>query len=261
MSSSWPTRSPGSPTRTARSPAPPAKRDHSGAIRRRRRSSSPRFASAPVRGWKARGTSRRCSAVSSQVRTWTSRWADILRGVLDGHVVLDREIAERGRFPAIDVLKSVSRSLPRAATEAENALIGRARQGLGAHEKAALMISRGFTAPAAIRRSTPRSKPGRTSTPSSHGASPERSRTASRPWPPACKARRPDAGAGQPVTREATASASIAEGSGRRTPPSATGRSPPVRSARERAGSALFARRARQTSAGFRVRQVPGTFP
>ena len=44
--------------------------------------------------------------------------ADILRGVLDGHVVLDRQIAERGRFPAIDLLRSVSRSLPEAASEA-----------------------------------------------------------------------------------------------------------------------------------------------
>jgi flagellum-specific ATP synthase len=45
--------------------------------------------------------------------------ADILRGVLDGHVILDRRIAERGRFPAIDLLRSVSRSLPDAATEGE----------------------------------------------------------------------------------------------------------------------------------------------
>jgi len=36
--------------------------------------------------------------------------ADILRGVLDGHVILDRQIAERGRYPAIDLLRSVSRS-------------------------------------------------------------------------------------------------------------------------------------------------------
>ncbi|CAG0910687.1 unnamed protein product, partial [Cyprideis torosa] len=41
--------------------------------------------------------------------------ADMLRGVLDGHIVLDREIAERGRFPAIDLLRSVSRALPDAA--------------------------------------------------------------------------------------------------------------------------------------------------
>lgn len=72
--------------------------------------------------------------------------ADILRGTLDGHVVLDRAIAERGRFPAVDVLRSVSRSLPDAATPAENALIGRARKLLGAYDRAEMMIQAGLYA-------------------------------------------------------------------------------------------------------------------
>ena len=72
--------------------------------------------------------------------------ADILRGVLDGHVVLDRAIAERGRFPAVDVLRSVSRSLPHAATSSENALIGRARAMLGIYAESELMIRAGLYA-------------------------------------------------------------------------------------------------------------------
>jgi len=70
--------------------------------------------------------------------------ADILRGVLDGHVVMDRKIAERGRFPAIDLLRSVSRSLPAAATVEENELIGQARRLLGAYDRAEMMIQAGL---------------------------------------------------------------------------------------------------------------------
>ncbi|WP_081979476.1 FliI/YscN family ATPase [Pseudooceanicola atlanticus] len=70
--------------------------------------------------------------------------ADILRGVLDGHVVLDRKIAERGRYPAIDVLRSVSRSLPHAATEAQNDTIGNARRMLGAYAQNEMMIRAGL---------------------------------------------------------------------------------------------------------------------
>ncbi|AZL59460.1 FliI/YscN family ATPase [Tabrizicola piscis] len=70
--------------------------------------------------------------------------ADILRGVLDGHVVLDRRIAERGRFPAIDLLRSVSRSLPEAATQDESAMIQDARALLGAYDRAELMIQAGL---------------------------------------------------------------------------------------------------------------------
>jgi len=48
--------------------------------------------------------------------------ADAVRGILDGHIVITRRIAERGRYPAIDILKSVSRTLPHALTEDQNAL-------------------------------------------------------------------------------------------------------------------------------------------
>lgn len=72
--------------------------------------------------------------------------ADILRGVLDGHVVLDRAIAERGRFPAVDVLRSVSRSLPHAASAQENALIAKARDALGTYAESELMIRAGLYA-------------------------------------------------------------------------------------------------------------------
>lgn len=72
--------------------------------------------------------------------------ADILRGTLDGHVVLDRKIAERGRFPAVDLLRSVSRSLPDAASPEENALITRARHLLGAWDRAEMMVQAGLYA-------------------------------------------------------------------------------------------------------------------
>ena len=70
--------------------------------------------------------------------------ADILRGTLDGHIVLEREIAERGRFPAVNVLRSVSRSLPEAASEIENGFIADARGLLGAYAKAETMIRAGL---------------------------------------------------------------------------------------------------------------------
>lgn len=70
--------------------------------------------------------------------------ADILRGVLDGHVVLDRTIAERGRFPAVDLLRSVSRSLPDAADAQENAMISQVRQLLGAYARSETMVKAGL---------------------------------------------------------------------------------------------------------------------
>lgn len=72
--------------------------------------------------------------------------ADLLRGLLDGHVVLAREIAEQGRFPAVDLLRSVSRSLPGAATPQENALLVEARALMATHERVEMMIRAGLYA-------------------------------------------------------------------------------------------------------------------
>jgi flagellum-specific ATP synthase len=53
--------------------------------------------------------------------------ADAVRSILDGHVVMERAIAERGRYPAINILKSVSRTMPRAADPAYLPVINQAR--------------------------------------------------------------------------------------------------------------------------------------
>ncbi|WP_116597642.1 FliI/YscN family ATPase [Primorskyibacter marinus] len=70
--------------------------------------------------------------------------ADILRGVLDGHVVMDRKIAERGRYPAIDLLRSVSRSLPGCASEDENQLLLAARKLMGTYSESEMMVRAGL---------------------------------------------------------------------------------------------------------------------
>jgi len=69
--------------------------------------------------------------------------ADAVRGILDGHIVLERAIAERGRFPAINILKSVSRAMPGCNTDSEQSLVYRARQPLTIYEDMADLIRLG----------------------------------------------------------------------------------------------------------------------
>jgi flagellum-specific ATP synthase len=53
--------------------------------------------------------------------------SDAVRGLLDGHVILDRAIADQGRFPAIDVLRSLSRTAFGCNSPDEQELVRRAR--------------------------------------------------------------------------------------------------------------------------------------
>jgi flagellum-specific ATP synthase len=59
--------------------------------------------------------------------------ADAVRGILDGHIVMERAIAERGRFPAINVLKSISRTMPACQLPVERQIVSAARQTLAAY--------------------------------------------------------------------------------------------------------------------------------
>jgi flagellum-specific ATP synthase len=59
--------------------------------------------------------------------------ADAVRGILDGHIVMTREIAERGRYPAINVLRSVSRTMPRSCDPDFLPVVQKARQVLATY--------------------------------------------------------------------------------------------------------------------------------
>ncbi len=69
--------------------------------------------------------------------------SDAVRGILDGHIVLERAIAERGRFPAINVLKSVSRAMPGCNSEDEQSLVLRAKGPMTLYEDMAELIRLG----------------------------------------------------------------------------------------------------------------------
>jgi flagellum-specific ATP synthase len=73
--------------------------------------------------------------------------ADAVRGILDGHIVLSRKLADRGTFPAIDVLRSVSRLANEIAAPGHLHAASRVRELLGLYADAADLISIGAYVP------------------------------------------------------------------------------------------------------------------
>ncbi|SDB88637.1 type III secretion system ATPase, FliI/YscN [Pelagirhabdus alkalitolerans] len=61
--------------------------------------------------------------------------ADTTRGILDGHFVLDRKLAEQGQFPALNVLKSISRVMPQITTDEEQKAAMELRSHLATYEE------------------------------------------------------------------------------------------------------------------------------
>jgi flagellum-specific ATP synthase len=73
--------------------------------------------------------------------------ADAARGILDGHIVLSRDLAEAGHYPAIDVERSISRVMPAVTAREHQAAARRLRQLLSRYNKARDLIQLGAYAP------------------------------------------------------------------------------------------------------------------
>jgi flagellum-specific ATP synthase len=69
--------------------------------------------------------------------------ADTVRAILDGHIVLSRDLASQDHYPPVDVLESVSRLMPDLASPAHRAAAARVRDVLAAHRGARDLINIG----------------------------------------------------------------------------------------------------------------------
>jgi flagellum-specific ATP synthase len=73
--------------------------------------------------------------------------ADAVRGILDGHIVLSRDLAHRNHYPAIDVLASVSRVASRITTPESREAAGRLREVLATYRRKEDLITIGAYQP------------------------------------------------------------------------------------------------------------------
>jgi len=75
--------------------------------------------------------------------------ADHMRAILDGHVVLSRDLASRGQLPAIDLLSSVSRLVSNVANEEQQRTIQRVRSILSTFQASRDLVDMGAYQPGA----------------------------------------------------------------------------------------------------------------
>jgi flagellum-specific ATP synthase len=69
--------------------------------------------------------------------------ADTVRGILDGHIVLDRHLAQQNHYPAIDILQSISRLTRDLCGNEQLEIAGKARELMAIYRKNADIISLG----------------------------------------------------------------------------------------------------------------------
>ncbi|MEX2479029.1 MAG: FliI/YscN family ATPase [Gracilimonas sp.] len=69
--------------------------------------------------------------------------ADAVRSILDGHIVLSRRLAHKNHYPAIDVLESISRVMPKIVTDEQRTIAMKAREILATYREAEDLINIG----------------------------------------------------------------------------------------------------------------------
>ena len=103
--------------------------------------------SAPGRAWKGSGSITGVFSVLVDGDDHNDPVADAIRGTLDGHIVLDRAIADEGRYPAVNVLSSVSRLAHPVWTPEQRKLVANLRSLIARYEETReLRLMGGYTA-------------------------------------------------------------------------------------------------------------------
>lgn len=69
--------------------------------------------------------------------------ADAVRGILDGHIVLSRGLANRNHYPAIDILASVSRVMPSIVSKEHMSIVGQIKDLMATHKESEDLINIG----------------------------------------------------------------------------------------------------------------------